>query len=216
MTSKAATNHVAVPARQARAVAVTAGECVRVIDTKGRQVGDLFAFTRADPREYLSAAHTRAHVGRLFPAIGEEFVTNHRRPLLTLVDDTSPGRHDMLIAACDPARYRALGVSGWHASCAENLRSAASALGVDIEDTPQPVNLFMNIPVTDTGDLTWDPARTVPGDSVTLRAERDCFVVVSACPQDLIDINSGVPTCLEIEVSAEPTGQPWKKEGNPA
>ena len=82
----------------------------RVIDVEGGQVGDLFAFVAGDRDEYLSASHTRAHTQRLFPAIGEPFVSNRRRPLLELVADDSPGVHDMLIAACDPERYRELGV----------------------------------------------------------------------------------------------------------
>ena len=32
---------------------------------------------------------------------GDALVTNRRRPILTLVEDTSPGLHDTLIAACD-------------------------------------------------------------------------------------------------------------------
>lgn len=185
-------------------MALTTGDLMRVIDTSGGQVGDMFAFVAGHPSEHLSAAHTRAQVGRLFPAPGEQFVTDRRRAVLTLIEDDSPGRHDMLIPACDPARYRALGVWGWHASCAENLRTALSAAGsdagVDIGATPQPVNLFMDIPVSGSGDLAWKPAATTAGDSVTFRAELDCLVVLSACPQDLVEINGGVPKPLGIEI----------------
>ena len=88
-----------VPPRHGRAVALAAGQRVRVIDIEGGQVGDVFAFVSGARDEYHSAAHTRAHVNRLFPALGEPFVTNLRRPVLTLVEDTSPGHHDMLIPA---------------------------------------------------------------------------------------------------------------------
>ncbi|MGN9845669.1 urea carboxylase-associated family protein [Nonomuraea sp. H19] len=117
-----------VPAREGRAVRVTAGQRVSVVDLEGGQVGDVFAFVPASAgsggsaealTEHLSAAHTRGSTNRLFPAVGQQFVTDRRRPLLTLVSDTSPGWHDMLIPACDPARYAALGVEGVHASCAD-------------------------------------------------------------------------------------------------
>jgi uncharacterized protein len=78
---------------------------VRVIDPDGGQVADVFAFSADDPSEYHSAEHTRVHVGRLFPRVGEQFATNRRRPILTLEADDSPGIHDMLLAACDPTRY---------------------------------------------------------------------------------------------------------------
>jgi len=178
---------------------VQRGEHVRVVDVAGQQVGDLFAYV-ASPSgittEHLSASHTRTAISRLFPAIGEAFMTDERRPVLTLVDDTSPGEHDLLLSACDDARYAGLGVPD-HPSCARNLRAA---LGVDVSVVPQPVNLFMRIPVRADGTLDWLPAATVPGDSITFRAELDCVVVVSACPQDLNVINGPQPTDLAIDV----------------
>ena len=110
-----------IPPREGRAVRVAPGSGFRAIDLEGGQFGDLFAFLADDVPEYHAAEHTRVHVDRLFPRPGEHFVTNHRRPILLLEDDETPGIHDMLIAACDPARYTGLGVDGWHASCQENL-----------------------------------------------------------------------------------------------
>ncbi|GLW12962.1 hypothetical protein Misp01_80900 [Microtetraspora sp. NBRC 13810] len=188
------------PAREARAVRVPAGRRVSVVDVEGGQVGDLFAFAAADPAEHLSAAHTRASTGRLFPAIGEEFVTDRRRPILGLVADTSPGAHDMLIAACDPARYALLGAERPHRSCAENLRESLAGLGLAVPVTPQPVNVFMRIPVAGDGRLSWLPAVSQPGDSITFEALMDCLLVVSACPQDLVQINGGDPTPLAIDL----------------
>jgi uncharacterized protein len=191
---------VDVPAREGRGVRVAAGQRFRVIDVEGGQVADTFAFRGDDVGEYHSAEHTRAYVSRLFPRPGEPFVTNRRRPILWLESDDSPGVHDMLCAACDPERYTGLGVEGWHASCQENLRRAMAELGFDRVEVPQPINLFMNIPVRAGGELGWEPAPTRAGDSVTLRAEIDCVVVVSACPQDIVPINNGNPTPIAVEL----------------
>ena len=188
-----------VPAGEGRAVTVRAGQRVRVIDVEGGQVGDVFAFAADDPAEYLSASHTRTHTSRLFPHVGEAFVTNRRRPILTLVADTSPGAHDMLIAACDPERYLAFGVAE-HASCADNLRTALSQHGLHTDVIPQPVNVFMRIPVDPNGDLRWLSAASRAGDAITFAAAMDCVVVVSACPQDLNAINGDRPTAMEIEI----------------
>lgn len=194
---------IVVPAREGRAVRVAAGQLFRVVDLDGQQVGDLFAFVDGDVGEYASAEHTRVGLSRLFPRVGEAFLTNRRRPILTLVADDSPGVHDMLCAACDPTRYAALGWDGWHASCQENLRTSMAGLGHPDVEVPQPINLFMNIPVSADGALGFEPAPTKPGDSVTLRAELPVIVVLSACPQDLNPINGPGPSSLAIEVLAD-------------
>jgi uncharacterized protein YcgI (DUF1989 family) len=196
-----ATETVHIPAREGRGIRISAGDRVRVIDPEGGQVADVFAFCTDDPSEYHSAEHTRVHVDRLFPVVGEQFVTNRRRPILTLEADDSPGIHDMLCAACDPTRYQGLGVEGWHASCQENLLVAMSKLGVERVEIPQPINLFMNIPIDADAKLGWLPAPTRRGDSTTLRAELDCYLVVSACPQDLVQINAGAPGPIRFEIT---------------
>lgn len=196
------TSGTTVPAGSGRAVTLRQGDRVRVIDVEGGQVGDLFAYAAGDLTEYLSASHTRTTTGRLFPRVGEHFVTNRRRPILALAGDTSPGIHDMLIAACDTERYRALGVTD-HPSCAANLRNALGQLELSTDDVPQPVNVFMNIPVADGGALSWLPAVSRPGDAIEFEAVMDCVVVVSACPMDLNGINGHRPTPLAIELTQE-------------
>jgi uncharacterized protein YcgI (DUF1989 family) len=194
-----ASHVIEVPAAGVGSVEVSAGSAFRVVDVEGGQVGDLFAFRLADPGEHLSASHTRAHTSRLFPVVGERFLSSRRRPLLELVADDSPGVHDMLIAACDPDRYRALGADASHPSCAGNLRAALAERGLSLPCVPQPVNLFMNVPVVD-GRLEWLPAPTRAGASITFRALDDALVVLSACPQDIVGINGGRPTPLAIEL----------------
>ncbi|MGH2581193.1 MAG: DUF1989 domain-containing protein, partial [Actinomycetota bacterium] len=178
----------------------------KVVDVEGGQVVDLFAFVRDDFAEYASAEHTRVAVDRLFPLVGEAFVTNRRRPILRMEQDRSPGVHDMLCAACDPARYRLLGVEGWHASCQESLQRVTTELGVERLEIPQPINLFMDVRVEPDGSFVWAPAPTRPGDHVVFRAELDCVVIASACPQDLNEINHRNPTSVGIEILNEVKG----------
>jgi uncharacterized protein YcgI (DUF1989 family) len=190
-----------IPARQAVAVRVAAGHGFRVVDIEGAQVVDLFAFVDGDVREYASAEHTRVFVKRLFPKPGEPFVTNRRRPILLLEEDSSPGVHDMLCAACDPTRYALLGHKGWHPSCQENLERRMAELGYTGVEIPQPINLFMNVSREPDDMLTLAPAVSSAGDSVTLRALLPCIVVASACPMDLNVINGAAgPTDVAIEV----------------
>jgi uncharacterized protein YcgI (DUF1989 family) len=200
MTTSEVREHVHIPAREGRGIRVRAGTRVRCIDVEGGQCGDLFAFVDGHVQEYHSAEHTRVHVNRLFPRVGEQFVTNRRRPILTFLEDTSPGRHDMLIAACDPTRFAGLGVEGWHPSCQENLEIAMAGFGFPEIEIPSPINLFTNLPVGADGSLSWDPSVSTAGDCVTLRTELDCYVVLTACAQDVLPINHKNPTALGLEI----------------
>jgi uncharacterized protein YcgI (DUF1989 family) len=190
-----------VPARTGLAVDVPRGAHVTIIDEAGGQVGDVFAFNRDDVTEFLSASHTRAVNSAVFPAIGQPFVSSRRRPMLTVVADTSPGYHDLLVAACDPPRYEQLGVVGWHASCAENLVTAMADHGLEIGHIPQPFNIFMRTPTLPDGSIAWLPAESEPGDRFEMVAELDLVLAVSACPSELSGINTGELSDLLIEVA---------------
>ena len=92
--------------------------------------------------------HSRVAIGGVFPRPGDTMVTNKRRPILTLVEDTSPGIHDTLIAACDRWRYILLGAGDDHDNCEDNLHAALAALDLKAPKTPSPWNMWMNIPVS--------------------------------------------------------------------
>ena len=94
-----------------------------------------------------------------------------------------------MIAACDNYRYALLGCTEHHDNCDDNLHAALAAIGVRIESTPSPLNLWMNIPVSADGTITWGEPLSKPGDYVILRAVMDCIVAMSACPQDILPIN---------------------------
>jgi uncharacterized protein len=197
-----ATSQIHVPARRGKAVALNKGQVVRVVNTLGKQVVDAWAFNKSDLKEFMSMEHTRASLCRIMPKVGDALYTNHRRPILTVVADTSPGIHDTLMAACDRYRYELLGCQGYHDNCTDNLAEGLRALGLAPPETPSPLNLFMNIPVKDGIGLSFDPPVTKPGDSIDLRAEMDCIFAVSACPQDMVPINGRdcKPTSFDMQI----------------
>jgi uncharacterized protein YcgI (DUF1989 family) len=100
---------IEIPARRGKAVRVRSGQTVKVINSRGQQVVDTWAFNADDLHEFMSMEHSRVALGRIIPGIGDRLVTNRRRPILTLVEDTSGGFHDTLFAACDRWRYELLG-----------------------------------------------------------------------------------------------------------
>ena len=180
---------IEIPARRGKAAFVAAGQVVTVINTHGEQVVDTWAFNRADLGEFMSNEHTRAHSLHLIPRPGDILRTNRRRPIMTLIEDTSGGIHDTLIAACDKHRYAFLGVEGYHDNCTDNLRSALRAIGSSGKTTPSPLNLFMNVPWAGDGSLAYLRPTSEAGQYVSLRAEMDLIIVFSACPQDMIPVN---------------------------
>ena len=185
------------PARSGRAVRLAQGQAIRIINTHGQQVVDTWAFNAADLTEFMSMEHLRQVLSRIIPRPGDPLATNQRRPILTLVEDTSPGVHDTLMAACDIWRYRNLGCTEYHDNCRDNLFAGMKELGLAPPECPSPLNLWMNIPVVDGINVEWRAPVSSPGDHVVLRAELDCIVAMSACPQDMVPINGEAMTPTE-------------------
>ena len=193
---------VTVPARLGKALRLDAGQSVKLVNTYGSQVVDAWAFNAADLSEFMSMEHSRATIGGIFPHVGDSMVSNRREPILTLTEDTSPGIHDTLIAACDRYRYEKLGCEGHHDSCTDNLAAALGELGMAPPETPAPWNMWMNIPVAEDGSVSFEAPVCKIGDHVVLRAERDAVVVFSCCPQDMVPINGAdcVPKDCHFEI----------------
>ncbi len=180
---------ITIPARRGKAAFLGRGKRVKIINTHGQQVIDTWAFNRADLTEFMSMEHSRTALARVMAGTGDSMVTNHRRPILTLLEDTTPGIHDTLLAACDRYRYELLGCAGYHDNCTDNLAAALAELGLTPSETASPWNLFMNIPVGEDGSLSFEVPMSNSGDYVLLGAEMDCVIAFSACPQDLVPIN---------------------------
>jgi uncharacterized protein YcgI (DUF1989 family) len=125
-----------IPARKGAAVHLSKGKSIKIINTHGTQVVDTWAFTTSTATstmtppalQYLSMQHTRASLNRIRPNGGDTLTSNERKPMLTMVEDTT-GVHDTLISACDRWRYEELGFKGYHDNCADNMDAALQSLG---------------------------------------------------------------------------------------
>jgi uncharacterized protein len=194
---------VTIPARRGVAARVRAGQRIRIVNTHGTQVVDTWAFSAEDVTEWMAMEASRAWFMKLAAAVGDSFLTNRRRPILTLVEDTSNCAHDTLMAPCDAQRYGLLGVAGYHDNCRDNLHAALAALGVTVPATPASLNVFMNIPWTADGRLAWGEPVSAPGSYARFRAEIDLVVAFSACPQDVLPINGTTGRTTEAHFSIE-------------
>ena len=194
-----------VPTRTGVSVTVNRKTLVRFTDLQGQQPIDFWAFSQQDPREFLSPEHTRPSIMKLYPQVGDSAFTNFRKPIVTLVEDNSPGQHDMQFAACDKARYIELGAPIPHANCQDNLHHELQKLDLDITGVIQPWNLFTNFFINPDGTFTIKTPNTVAGDNCTLRVDMDCHIVISACPQDMNDTCGGTPTDVQMEIGKSRT-----------
>ena len=187
-----------IPAGTARALPLAAGQTLRIVNVEGGQVADFVAFNAKDFTESLSTMHTIVSIGRLFPTAGDRFRSNRRRPIVEMTRDDT-GRHDMIIAACDPWRYEYdFNVTG-HRSCSDNFLEALASWRVARHQLPHPVNFFQNMRYPD-GRVEFDRSLAKPGDAIELRAMIDLVAAVSACPMDLNPISGGKIRDLVIEV----------------
>lgn len=184
---------VQISAQHGSACRLRKGQTLKLVNTHGTQVVDLWAFNANDLTEHMSMPHTRAALSKIIPTVGDTFMTNRRDDILTITADTSPGHHDTLIPACDAHRYRKqYGMKEYHRNCNDNLKEALEGIGEQgFEFAPGPFNVWMNIPVDEGGEILWKAATSKAGDYIELRAEMDCIVAMSACPNDVAEINSG-------------------------
>jgi uncharacterized protein len=194
---------ITIPARRGKAARVSAGQRIRIVNTHGTQVVDTWAFAASDVTEWMSMECSRAWFMKLAAAVGDTFLTNQRRAILTLVEDTSSCAHDTLMAPCDAQRYRLLGVTGHHDNCRDNLHAGLAELGVTIPATPPSLNVFMNIPWTAGGRLEWGEPVSAPGSYALFRAEMDLVIAFSACPQDILPINGRTGRTTEAHFAIE-------------
>ena len=191
---------ITVPARKAKAAFVRRRQKVRVINTHGTQVVDCWALNAEDMREYMSMEHCRVDLERYKPKTGDTMVTNKRRPILKILEDTREGAHDTLLAACDRYRYEKLGCKEYHRNCTDNFWEAMVELNLKPIELPSPFNLWQNTPVEADGTIRPNPPESKKGDYIEMRAEMNLVICLSACPQDITSICGNRPRSAHFEI----------------
>ena len=194
-----------ITAGHGKAFRVGNGRRFRIVTPKGQQSADFFAFNAGNLDERLSPHHSWMPTRALHPRVGDVFLSGLRNPMAEFIEDGADGIHDLLIAPCDPIRYRQFGVPE-HRSCIGNMIEAMAELGHEMTTGPLAVNFFTNTTVED-GFMFNTPEAPVapPGGYVVLEARMDLICAVSSCPYDLEGpgwaINApGGPTEIVVEL----------------
>ena len=182
------------------AVEVEAGGTLRVEDLEGRQACDLVAFVGGDHWDRLSVALTRALKRSTRILTGDTLYTNRGTSLLTIVADDRE-TNDVLFASCNAYLYEHTFKQPGRLGCFDLLEDALRPHGISSEMIPDPLNLFTHSSAVH-GRMEFLEPLTRPGDRVELRAECDCLVGLTSCPEDISIVNDRNITPIGVEVTS--------------
>ncbi len=207
------------PPKTGLAVEVKLGEHLRVIDLEGKQVVDMAVFNLDNLREILSTSYSRTRYftkpgeprrRRAHLAEGDWLLSTLCRPMVTIVKETPEpkGVHAATNRMCNRFLYEILG-AGPREGCHEIISKAVASYGILPEDIPDTFDIFMNYPYDSTlGCFVNLEPISRPGDYIEFRAEMNCLVALSNCPQDIGPCNAGKCTPVKVEVYRDENYQP--------
>lgn len=159
------------------------GDILVVIDPQGEQVSDLMAFAADNKEEWLSSGRTFDYNETIYLTTGHVLYSNRSRPMFTLLRD-DVGRHDFLLTPCSTETFEILyppGTAEGHPSCFSNLVQAFAPYGIQPDQIPTTLNIFMNVLVDEQGRVNIGPPISQAGQRLELRAEMDMVVGLTAC-----------------------------------
>lgn len=182
-----------------KAFEVGKGQVIRVI---GESTADFVVFNLRNVSERFDQARTKVNQGKIYVTTGDYLISKFNNVMMTIVKDTYEGTHDMEKGMCSTSFYkkwgdkifkiyggvwkrlgRKRGAAPEH-GCWENLARALRPYKVAKEDIPSPLNVFQTMVINArTGSMRYSMTRPKPGASMDLRAEMDCLVGISACPE---------------------------------
>jgi uncharacterized protein len=204
-----------VPKNSGAAFEMKKGQRLRIA---GRSIVDFVAFNLRDLNERFDQARTKTNQVKIFISTGDVLYSKRNSPMLTIVEDTfKEGRHDLQKGMCSRKRFEmvAAGTSKRvfaegvdinpkkaeeipDHGCWENLSTAVKPWKISPDDVPSPFNIFQCMRIDpETGAMYDTMIRPRDEAHVDFRAEMDCLVAVSACPE------SGRGQAIRVEIYEE-------------
>jgi uncharacterized protein len=183
----------------------------------GRSIVDFVAFNLHDLNERFDQARTKTNQAKIFISTADVLFSKRNNPMLTIVEDTfEEGRHDLQKGMCSRKRFemvaegtaRRVFAEGVDINpkrpedipdhgCWENLSAAVKPWSVAADDIPSPFNLFQCMRIDSESGVMYDTMIRPRAEAhVDFRAEMDCLVAVSACPE------SGRGQAIRVEIYA--------------
>jgi uncharacterized protein len=185
-----------IPKQTGVAFRVCKGSALTIVDPQGSQVADLAAYGASDVREQFSPGRTIDYAGRIDFPVGSILYSNRSNPMFVIERD-DVGRHDCLLSPCSERMFEILRDEAEHPSCHGNLSKALAAYGIGEDAVLATLNVFMNVMVRPTGEITIQPPTSRPGDRLVLRASMDLIIGLAACSSEFT--NGG--RCADVAYS---------------
>jgi uncharacterized protein len=194
---------------ESRVVAKNSGAAFEVkkgqrLRIAGKTIVDFVAFNLHDLNERFDQARTKTNQVKLFITTSDVLYSKRNNPMLTIVEDTfKEGRHDLQKGMCSRKRFemvaqgaskrvfaegvdinpKALDEIPDH-GCWENLSEAVKPWNISPDDVPSPFNIFQCMRIDPETGIMYDTMIRPKNEAhVDFRAEMDCLVAVSACPE---------------------------------
>lgn len=190
-----------VPKNSGAAFELRKGQRLRVA---GKSIVDFVAFNLHDLTERFDQARTKTNQAKIFITTGDRLFSKRNNPMLTIVEDTfKEGRHDLQKGMCSRKRFEMVAQGSAKRifaegvdinpkapddipdhGCWENLSEAVKPWNISPDDIPSPFNIFQTMRIdSETGAMLDTMIRPKDEARVDFRAEMDCLVAVSACPE---------------------------------
>jgi uncharacterized protein YcgI (DUF1989 family) len=184
----------------------------------GKSIVDFVAFNLHDVTERFDQARTKTNQVKIFITTGDVLYSKRNNPMLTIVEDSfKEGRHDLQKGMCSRKRFEMVAqgeskrifaegvdINPKNAAeipdhgCWENLSGALKPWNISADDVPSPFNIFQCMRIDpDTGIMYDTMIRPKDEAHVDFRAEMDCLIAVSACPE------SGRGQAIWVEIYGE-------------
>ncbi|MBI4200633.1 MAG: urea carboxylase-associated family protein [Chloroflexi bacterium] len=188
-----------IPYNTGRAFQLRKGQSIRII---GRTTVDFVVLNLHNLSERFDQGRTKANQAKIFLTKGDVLFSKHNNVMMTILEDTFPGHHDLQKGMCsrkrhemvfrgeakrvhwggkqlNPQRFEDIPPRG----CWENLSEALKPWAISADDVPNPWNIFQNMRIDgQTGQMWWDHLELDKDAHVELRAEMDLLVAASHCP----------------------------------
>ncbi len=180
-----------VPARHGKAFVVRKGQVLSIVEIEGKQMADVVFLNANDYKEVFHAGWSAA----LNMMLGEGDMRKIKKlysksprdnVMLTVVDDPTGVHLPWNGGRCSRKVYEEFFKLPGHRSCQDNLAEVLAPYGISEDDVPDVFNAFMNAEGFEEGRFDTREPVTEKGDYISLRAEMDVLVGVSACPFDLL------------------------------
>jgi uncharacterized protein YcgI (DUF1989 family) len=188
--------------RSGTAFILKKGDRLTITDIEGEQVSDFICFSRHDTKEYLSSGRTIDYAENIFLTKGNHFYSNRSNVMFDITEDTV-GRHDFLLTPCSADTFRIIyGDTNPHRGCFGNLSEALKEYGIEPDEIPVCFNIFMHVKVDgDTGKISVLPPKSKANDHITIEAQMDLIVGMTACSAEMSNNYSFKPIGYAIATS---------------